>query len=124
MNPATLLRAADGLLTGRQRGVERGWQRTCAVLLRIALQEVLAGYWHYRAPGVNRAKPYVQLLVLPTVAGDDAARTARRAWNGLCRAVHHHTYELSPTAAELRSWHNDVSDLVTRLGPPSRSAEG
>lgn len=56
-----------------------------------------------------------QLLILSVVAGDGAAATARRAWYGLCRAVHYHTYELPPTAAELRGWHDDVILLLDHL---------
>ena len=58
-----------------------------------------------------------QLLLLPEYAGPDTARRAREAWTGLARAAHHHPYELAPTAAELRSWHTLVADLVAELAP-------
>lgn len=65
-----------------------------------------------------------QLLILPLLAGEPAAEAARRSWHGLCRAVHHHSYELAPTAAELRGLYADVANLVTWLAPGTRSAEG
>jgi hypothetical protein len=44
-----------------------------------------------------------------------AADMARDAWFGLARAAHHHAYDLAPTAAELRRWHNLVSSVVADL---------
>jgi hypothetical protein len=57
-----------------------------------------------------------QLLLLPAYAGGDIAERAREAWMGLARATHHHAYELAPTAAELRGWHQAVSQLADDLG--------
>jgi hypothetical protein len=111
MSPQELLRAADALLTGATPSMGRCWQRACAALLRTALEQVLRGYWQHRAPSAATATMRSQLLILPVVAGPAAAVTARRAWNGLCHAVHHHTYELPPTAAELRGWYEDVVQL-------------
>lgn|SRR5690554_6104824 len=111
MNPAELLRAADALLTGATPGMERCWPRACAALLRAALEQILRGYWFHRAPSVAEATMRSQLVILPVVAGEAVTSVARRAWNGLSRAVHHHTYELPPTAAELRGWYDDVVRL-------------
>jgi hypothetical protein len=115
MNPQDLLRAADALLTGATPSMRPCWQRACAALLRIALEQVLQDYWRHRAPSVLRATMRSQLLILPVVAREATAFRAREAWNGLCRAVHHHTYELPPTATELRGWHNDVAYLLDQL---------
>jgi hypothetical protein len=118
MTPRELLDAADALLTGQVAGRWPCWQRACAALLRIALEQVLCQYWQQRRPSVAGATTRTQLLVLPELAGAEAAETARSAWSGLCRAVHHHTYELAPTAAELRGWHRDVTRLLSELGRP------
>jgi hypothetical protein len=121
MTPQVLLDAVDALLTGRAAMTWRCWQRACAVLTRIALEQTLDLNWdrQRRTIGMTGASRRTQLLVLPQVAGDEAGETARRAWNGLCHAVHHHTYELAPTAAELRGWHRDVTALLRLLGPQS-----
>jgi len=111
MTPVELLRAADALLTGATPGMGRCWQRACAAFLRTALEQILRAYWRHRAPSVAVATMRSQLIILPVVAGDTVAGVARRAWNGLSRAVHHHTYELPPTAAELRGWYEDVVHL-------------
>lgn len=111
MTPQELLRAADALLTGATSSMGRCWQRACAALLRTALEQALRDYWQHRAPSVAAATMRSQLLILPVVAGQAVATTTRRAWNGLSRALHHHTYELPPTAAELRGWHDDVVQL-------------
>jgi hypothetical protein len=115
MTPRELLHAADMLLSGHSSSMERCWQRACAALLRVALELALDQYWQRRAPGLIRATTRSQLLVLPTLAGEGPARTARSSWYGLCRAVHHHSYELAPTAAELRGWHDDIAGLLNHL---------
>lgn len=117
MSPAVLLTAADALLTGRGPRLPGYWQRVCAALIRSALELALKEYWQGRAPGVASATTRTQLLILPLLAGQPAGTTARRAWSGLCHAVHHHVYELPPNAAELRSWHDDVAELSAQLTP-------
>lgn len=93
--PRELFDAADALLTGH---TARGWR--C---------------WQRHQPSMAGATMRTQLLVLSELAGAEAAVTARGAWAGLCRAVHHHSYELAPTAAELRTWHRDVTTLLGEL---------
>lgn len=111
MTPRELLEVADSLLRGGVTGMSGTWPRACAGLLRTALECTLDDFWRRRAPGVLTASMRTQLLVLPVLAGDEAGGTARGAWHGLCRAVHHHSYELPPTVAELRGWHRDVTTL-------------
>ena len=55
-----------------------------------------------------------KLIVLAALRGDDVGETAKRAWNGLSRACHHHAYELQPSTAEVR----DLVALVRRLSAP------
>jgi hypothetical protein len=115
MTPQQLLDAADTILTGQQFRDRRCWQRACATLIRLALERALDAYWQHRAPCLEKATMRSQLLALPSFAGDQVAARVRTTWYGLCRAVHHHCYELPPTAAELRSWHRDVLTLHARL---------
>ena len=52
---------------------------------------------------------------LPRSGSPAAAGLAREAWLGLAGAAHRHAYELAPTAAELRTWHREVTELATLL---------
>lgn len=69
------------------------------------------------APSVARSSLRHQLLALPAFAGADVAAVARSTWYGLCRAVHHHTYELPATIDELASWYREVAAVIPRLDP-------
>jgi hypothetical protein len=115
MTEQQLLDAAARLLVQRSHSMRRCWQRGCACLTRIALEQGLRRYWARVAPTVARCPMRHQLLALPTFAGAEAAAHARAAWYGLSRAMHHHTYELAPTVAELRGWHRDVKALLSQL---------
>jgi hypothetical protein len=53
--------------------------------------------------------------VLPVFAGAEIAALTGSAWHGLSRAMHHHTYELPPTAAELQGWLDDTASVLDRL---------
>ncbi|WP_329423857.1 hypothetical protein OG339_25550 [Streptosporangium sp. NBC_01495] len=48
-----------------------------------------------------------------------ATRRVSGAWAALSAACHHHGYELSPTAGELRALYNEVRLLTEHLGPVS-----
>ncbi|GAA0380471.1 hypothetical protein GCM10009541_23780 [Micromonospora gifhornensis] len=115
MTPQDYLRAAGELLHTPPTCMRRCWQRGSACLTRLALEEGLRDYWNLVAPSVADRPMRHQLLALPVFAGTEAASTARIAWHGLCRAMHHHTYELAPTVAELRGWHEDVTALLPQL---------
>ncbi|MEV0611086.1 hypothetical protein AB0I61_32515 [Polymorphospora rubra] len=115
MNPQQLLDQAANLLEYPRPSMRRCWQRGCACLTRVALEQALRAYWNRVAPTVARCPMRHQLLALPAFAGTDVAALARTTWHGLSRAMHHHTYELSPTLAELHTWHGDVAILLDRL---------
>jgi len=110
-----MLEAAGALLREPPPSMAHCWQRGCATLMRAALEKQLKAYWSSAAPSVARSAQRHQLLALPSYAGSDVAATARSTWYGLSRAVHHHTYELPPTTAELEAWHQDVVALMPRL---------
>lgn len=115
MTPQQLLAEAAALLTRPSPSMRRCWQRGCACLVRLALEQGLRRYWEQVAPTVARCPMRHQLLALPSFAGTRATVLARTSWHGLSRAMHHHTYELAPTIAELRSWHDDVAALLDHL---------
>jgi hypothetical protein len=56
-----------------------------------------------------------QLMMLHRYAGASTAAQAAEAWYGLARATHHHAYDLAPTAAELRRWHDLVRAVMAEL---------
>ncbi|MEU8080730.1 hypothetical protein AB0B31_35390 [Catellatospora citrea] len=122
MTPQQLLDAASQLLIQPSPSMRRCWQRGCACLTRVALEQGLRRYWAGMAPSVAGCPMRHQLLALPAFAGAEAAQMARTAWHGLSRAMHHHTYELAPTAAELHGWHQDVASLLSRLDPALSTA--
>ena len=115
MSPRQLLDTASGLLTQPAPSLRRCWPRACASLTRIALEQGLRDYWQGKAPSLMGRPMRHQLLALPVFADPETAALSRSAWHGLSRAVHHHTYELAPTVAELEGWHRDVAMLLDRL---------
>ena len=117
MTPEELLAAAAALLREPPPSMYHCWQRACATLTRAALERQLVAYWSEVAPSVAHSSLRHQLLALPPFAGTDVAAVARSTWYGLCRAVHHHIYELPPTIEELASWHREVAAVLPRLDP-------
>lgn len=115
MKSGQLLAEADRLLTTATPDTQARWPRACAWLIRLALENALDQYWAQTLPEAALCGMRPQLLLLPRYAGTSVAERARDAWTGLSRAAHHHAYELAPTAAELRSWLTDVSQLASDL---------
>jgi hypothetical protein len=117
VTPEELLTAADQLLTSPVPGAGAQWPRACALLIRLALEMTLDRFWARVLPEAAGCGMRQQLLLLPlyTVDLPGAAGLAREAWLGLAGAAHHHAYELAPTAAELRTWHSEVTQLATLL---------
>jgi hypothetical protein len=117
VTPEELLAAADQLLASPVPGAGAQWPRACALLIRLALEMTLDRFWARVLPVAAGCGMRQQLLLLPlyTVNLPAAAGLAREAWLGLAGAAHHHAYELAPTAAELRTWHSEVTQLATLL---------
>jgi hypothetical protein len=111
VTPEQLLTSADLLLTSPVPGLESLWPRTCALLIRLALEMTLDEFWGRALPAVASVGMRQQLLLLPLYAPQRATYLAREAWLGLAGAAHHHAYELGPTAGELRSWYASVRQL-------------
>lgn len=123
MIPRDFLDLAAGLLAEPTPGTRRCWQRGSACLVRIALEQSLQEYWNRVAPSIAGCVMRHQLLALPAFAGAPRANVARSAWYGLSRAMHHHTYELAPTAGELLDWHHAVDRLIVELEETARDEQ-
>ncbi len=117
MTPHQVLDSAVRLLDGPAPSMRRCWQRSCACLTRVALEQALDDYWIRAAPSLIHRPMRHQLAVLPSFAGSETARSVSAVWNDLSRAMHHHAYELPPTIDELQDWHQSVSRLMIQLGP-------
>jgi hypothetical protein len=121
MTPTDLLAQADRLLTTVVPGTRGRWPRACAWLTRLALEQALDEYWSRTLPEAAKCGVRPQLLMLPRYAGAGTAAQAAEAWYGLARATHHHAYDLAPTAAELRRWHDLVRTVVIQLATAGRN---
>jgi hypothetical protein len=88
------------------------WPRATAVLARQALERGLTDVLSAKVDGIQRAPVRAQLLCLRIYLDDTAtADEVNLAWWALSRACHHLSYELPPTAAELRV----LIDVVDRF---------
>ena len=91
------------------------------MLTRQALETALAEFWATRAPGMESCSGAAQLLALPFYVDGPAARSAHETWSALSHACHHHAYDLTPTAAELRGWieaSGAIVDLLAATASP------
>jgi len=98
---AALLDRADEVLDGTIPLGPRA-ARTAALLARLALEDWLdeqSASWASQSETwpTNNSK----LVVLGRNQGAEVGEQARRVWHSLSRAVHHHAYELQPSAAEV-----------------------
>jgi hypothetical protein len=99
-SPAELLGHAQAVLAGRHPVPRQHAARAAALLARRSLEDTvrgLCGEWGI-GPRVSMRSCLISIRALgdPVVAG-----LAGAAWWGLCRACHHHAYELTPAAAEI-----------------------
>ncbi|OHV46859.1 hypothetical protein BBK14_00905 [Parafrankia soli] len=116
LDPAVALAEADRLLRRETPAADGSWPRLCAWLLRLAVEQAVDEVWRaHGRPELVRLSMRAQLLVLPSFTDPGAADEAGAAWYALSRAGHQHAYELAPTAAELRRWHQDLCSLLPRL---------
>ena len=119
MTPADLLAEADRLLTTAVPDTRGRWPKACAWLIRLALEKALDDLWSRVLPSAADCGMRAQLLLLPGYADQATAELSRATWIGLARATHHHAYDLAPTAAELRRWHNQVTEVANALNSPT-----
>ena len=117
MTPRQLHRAARDLLASPREGAEHLWARAAAFLTRRALEGAMAEVLRRRLPGAAGASFSTQLLCLGRALEDPAlARQTAYTWAALSAACHHHSYELPPTARELRRWWESVGEFLGRVG--------
>ena len=116
MNPSQLLQAADHLLERPDLDLRGAWPRAVALLGRQALEGGLDQFWTQEFPNMMYASRRTQTLCLAQFVRDpDLTDGIRESWASLTRACHHHPFELSPTAVELKNWLVEVERLVTQL---------
>lgn len=105
MSPEELVDRARGLVAHDNPSTRGLWARAAATLARQAVEARIRELLTEHAPGARAAPMRSQLLCLETVLRDrDLARRLSYAWHRLSAALHHHAYELPPTAEELEAW--------------------
>lgn len=113
--PRAVLGLARGMLGRADPDTTGLWPRASALLGRRALEFTVQRVWERRTLDLQTCPMRVQLICLRTYLGDaDLAARAGHAWSALSRASHHHTYELAPTAEELRGWLSVVEELIQK----------
>jgi hypothetical protein len=115
--PRQLLALADDLLRRTDPTTAGLWPRASALLALQALELSVLRLWQRRALDLQGCSMRTQLICLRSYLEDARlAARASHAWSALSRACHHRSYELGPTAGELRSWFAVVGDLVRHAG--------
>ena len=85
--------------------------RAAAAVARQALEEAVTARCAELATFVQRPRMRSRLILLRH-HNPEVGRVAQIAWDGLSGAVHHHSYELQPTTAEVRSLLRLVAEVV------------
>lgn len=115
MSPGELLVVARRLVATSNEATKGRWARAAAALARQALEAHVRALLLERAPGAQAAPMRSQLLCLEGVLPDDErARGLAYTWYRLSEALHHHAYELPPTAEELNAWIGTVEECMRR----------
>jgi hypothetical protein len=115
-DPAAVLELARAVLDGRYAVPKRQRARMAALLARQALEatvDALCG------PTMRRASMRSRLTYLRIIVDQQRADRAGVAWAGLSQACHHHSYELTPTTAEVEYLIDLVSDINPRVVTPA-----
>lgn len=100
--PTDLLGLADAILDGSIAVPGASAARGAAVIARQVLEDAVERRCQVLAGTTARPSFRSQLVLLREFGDPAVAERARVAWDGLSRACHHHSYELQPTAAEVR----------------------
>jgi hypothetical protein len=117
MTPEELLAAAKRLIDRPDAAAVGVWPRAAALLARQALELAMAELWaaNPQATELSGSSMRSQMLCLTAYLDQDIASRADYLFAALSRSCHYHSYELAPTAAELTSWLNEATDLVTLM---------
>ncbi|MFC1429207.1 hypothetical protein ACEZDB_00840 [Streptacidiphilus sp. N1-3] len=93
--------------------------RAAVFLLRRALEERLDAYIAANEPGLSRCRTETKAVWLAHRLTPGLAGRFAGVWHALCGASHFHQSALPPTAAELRSWHEDVAFVLSAIRAPT-----
>ncbi len=110
--PVVLLDLADAILDGSITVPGACAARAAAVVARQVLEDAVERRCRELAGTSARPTFRSQLILLRELGDPVVADNARVAWDGLSRACHHHSYELQPTAREVRG----LVDVVRNVG--------
>ena len=92
--------------------------RTAPLLAHCALEDWLDAK---SAAWLSTTYPFPsarsKLVALEALGDRDVGERAQRVWNALSRNVHHHAYELQPSAAEVRLLVEQVRELGRLTSP-------
>jgi hypothetical protein len=118
--PDRCLAAADQMLTGTgplgaTALADGWWPKACACLIRLALEGGIDAFWQRVSPPVAACANGRTKHLMLRRRDRDLARRVSFAWAALSSAVHHHCYEMAPTAGELRRLHTEVTALLATL---------
>jgi hypothetical protein len=121
MTPPELLAAAREILSGAAAQGVAERSRIAALLARQALERRLIEFWNANpaTAGLGRSSGRSQLTCLPAFLDAALAHEVSYAWAALSNACHYHSYDLSPTPAELTSLINTVARFLTATTPSS-----
>ncbi len=119
MTAAQLLKAAEQLLARPDAKTAGAWPRAAALLSRQALEQSLDAYWKLKGLPLDKLPTGPQLICLSEYLADESlGERVRHAWGALSDACHHHPYEFTPSAGELRSWIETVSAFAQQAQAP------
>lgn len=108
---AALLGYADELLDGKVALGSRG-PRIAALLARRALEDWLDEQSEsWSNSGYLEPTTISKLVALGALRGVEVGERAKRVWYGLSVVCHHHSYELQPSAMEVRHLVEHVRQL-------------
>ena len=124
MTPHDLLGAARSLIRRPDAATAGVWPRAAAFLARQALELAMTVLWaaEPQAYGLSGCSMRSQVLCLTVYVDHDIAARAAYLSAALSRACHHHSYELAPTAAELTTWLDQATQLVTQIQAASTAS--
>jgi hypothetical protein len=91
------------------------WPRAVAFMIRMELEKAVDAFWASKVPALRDCSMRAQLLCLREYTDSRVAARADAVWGALSSACHYHHYELVPTAAELRAWHDEVRGVVQAI---------
>jgi len=102
MTVVDILSMAEAVLDGSVSVPGGHSARAAAVLARQALEEIVDERCASIALGMGRPSMRSKLIILTALDVATVGACAQTAWDSLSRACHHHSYELQPTAGEVR----------------------